>query len=61
MNPIVAGQVRHVLTFVGGGLAALGYVDPAGWEILAGLLVWLIGAAWSLVEKRRAPPPGDTP
>jgi hypothetical protein len=55
MNPILAGQIRHVLTFVGGGLAALGYVDPAGWEVLAGMIVAVIGLVWSVVEKKRAP------
>jgi hypothetical protein len=55
MNPIIAGQIRHALTFVGGGLAALGYVDPAGWEVLSGLIVAFIGLVWSVVEKKRTP------
>jgi hypothetical protein len=55
MNPIIAGQIRHVLTFVGGGLAALGYVEPAAWEILAGVIVSAIGLVWSVVAKKREP------
>ena len=56
MPPILAGQIRHVLTFLGGGLAAVGYVDPAGWEIAAGILVALIGQVWSAVAKWRRGP-----
>lgn len=54
MNPVWAGQIRHVLTFVGGGLSALGFVDFATWEILAGIAVAIIGHAWSAAEKWRA-------
>lgn len=54
MQSVIAGQLRHVLTFVGGGLAVLGYIDLGTWEILAGMILALFGHVWSAVEKWRA-------
>jgi len=46
------GMVRHVLTFGGGYLIASGAMDAATWEQIAGALVTLAGAAWSVYQKR---------
>ncbi len=51
----LAGQVRHLLSFVGGLVAARGWADAATVEALVGVLVALAGTVWSYhaPEKRR--------
>lgn len=54
MNPIVAGQLRAALTFLGGVLASLGWADAATVEIVGGAVLTIAGAAWSAWDKLRA-------
>jgi len=52
MSPILAGQLRHVLTALGGaaagGSVATGSLETA----LGGLLLALAGHLWSYFEKK---------
>lgn len=61
MNPKMQGQIRHLLTTVGGVLVALGYVaadDVMGWtntfDQVAGPVFVLIGFVWSLFAPEKA-------
>ena len=48
---IVIGLLRHVLTALGGLLAAKGYGDRSDFDQVAGLIIGLIGAGWSIAHK----------
>lgn len=50
----VLGIVRHVLTFGGGYLVAKGIVDEATMLNIVGAAVTIIGAAWSIMQKKAA-------
>lgn len=47
----VVGMVRHALTFGGGLLVALGYVEDQMWAEVSGAVITLVGAAWSIYDK----------
>lgn len=53
MNPVYAGLIRHLLTALGGALAAKGYIGSGDVELVAGALATIIGVAWSVYEKRK--------
>lgn len=46
------GIIRHVLTFVGGGLVLLGYTDDAMVQELIGGVMALAGTVWSILDKK---------
>lgn len=49
----ILGIVRHTLTFIGGILATMGYIDEnIAMEIVGGLST-IIGGIWSIVDKRK--------
>ncbi len=48
----VFGVIRHVLTFVGGGLVLLGYSDDAMVQELIGGVMALVGTVWSILDKK---------
>ena len=48
----VFGVIRHVLTFVGGGLVLLGYSDDAMVQELIGGVMALVGTVWSVLDKK---------
>ena len=48
----VFGILRHVLTFVGGGLVLLGYSDDAMVQELIGGVMALVGTVWSILDKK---------
>ena len=48
----ILGLIRHALTLVGGYVIAKGYTDDATVTTIIGSAVALIGAVWSVVEKR---------
>ncbi len=48
----VFGVIRHVLTFVGGGLVLLGYSDDAMIQELIGGVMALVGTVWSILDKK---------
>lgn len=49
---IILGLIRHALTAGGGILVAKGYVDSGGVETVVGAAITLIGALWSVWDKR---------
>lgn len=48
----VLGVVRHLLTFVGGAVAAKGVISESQLFEISGAIVTLIGSIWSVAEKR---------
>jgi hypothetical protein len=48
---MVLGLVRHVLTLVGGYLAAKGLLDPANVDTVVGAVLAIAGAGWSVKAK----------
>ena len=54
MNPILAGQLRHVLTGVGGAVAGTGAVSDSMEAAIGGIALWGIGQIWSWIAKRGA-------
>lgn len=51
---MVAGLIRHLLTFGGGYLVTKGYFDDATMQSVVGAAMTLIGAAWSIWAKPKA-------
>ena len=51
---MVAGLLRHLLTFGGGFAVAKGWFDEATMTALVGAFVTIGGAIWSMVAKRTA-------
>jgi hypothetical protein len=52
MNPTTLGIIRHVLTFGGGLIVAKGWADNGTVETIVGAVVTLVGAVWSIIQKR---------
>jgi hypothetical protein len=50
----VLGIARHILTFAGGLAVAKGLVDAETVSTIAGSVITLIGAIWSVVVKNKA-------
>jgi len=50
---VIMGQVRHLLTFVGGFAVAYGYLDEAGSQEIIGAVLMIVGQVWSAVEKKQ--------
>lgn len=48
----ILGILRHVLTFVGGIVVAKGWLDDVTYMELAGAVVSLVGALWSVFSKK---------
>jgi hypothetical protein len=48
------GLIRHALTFVGGIIVAKGLIDESLFQEVLGGVMTLFGAAWSIVEKKKA-------
>lgn len=51
MSPETSGVIRHVLTFVGGVLVTMGYLDQGTATQLTGAIMTLVGVAWSIKAK----------
>jgi hypothetical protein len=47
------GLIRHGLTTVGGVLVAKGYIDAGLIEGVVGAIVTLLGAGWSIYDKKK--------
>lgn len=47
------GIARHVLTVIGGGLVAKGYLDAGTLNVIIGGAVAAGGVAWSIVDKKQ--------
>lgn len=54
MKIIILSFIRHIMTALGGGLAAKGFATAGDVEQLAGGIVFLVGFAWSVWEKVQA-------
>lgn len=52
----VIGIVRHVFTFAGGFVLAKGWVDETTLLEISGAVVTLVGAVWSVMDKKKAAP-----
>lgn len=53
MKPILAGLVRHALTFFG-GVEILTYMnDPYTPEVIVGAIMTLIGFGWSVIKNSK--------
>jgi hypothetical protein len=56
LKPFIAGQIRHVLTGFAGALVSVGALqsDQAGSFVTigAGIVLYGIGAVWSVVQKK---------
>ena len=49
----VLGIVRHLLTFIGGGVVAKGIVNESQLFEISGAIMTIIGSVWSVVDKRK--------
>ena len=54
MKDQVLGLIRHALTFVGGIIVAKGLVDESLSQEVIGGVMTLVGAIWSIVNKKKA-------
>ena len=45
---------RHLLTSIGGSLAAKGFIESSDVEPAAGAVLILAGLIWSVIQKRKA-------
>lgn len=52
MNPIFAGQLRHVITAAGGAVLGTGAATESLEAMLGGLVIALAGHVWSWLSKR---------
>ena len=50
----ILGIARHALTFVGGILIMKGLVDEALFNEISGGIMTLVGAIWSIIDKKQA-------
>ena len=49
---VVLGQIRHLLTFVGGFALARGLVDEAALQEAIGAVLTIVGVIWSAKQKQ---------
>ena len=53
-NPKVLGPLRHLISTVGGALAAKGVVTASNWELYTGIGFALLAVGLSLTAKEKA-------
>ena len=53
MKDQILGLIRHALTFVGGIVIAKGLVEDALFQEIAGGVMTLVGAIWSIADKKK--------
>lgn len=53
MSSEMSGVVRHILTFAGGVLVTMGYLDQGTATQLSGALMTIFGVVWSIKEKSK--------
>lgn len=49
---LLMGQLRHLLTVAAGILVTKGYLDAGMVEAFVGILLGIIGAGWSAIDKK---------
>lgn len=54
----VLAMLRHLFTFVGGYIASRGWADGATVDVVTGAVLTIVGAVWSLIEKKNRPEAG---
>jgi hypothetical protein len=54
MDEHIAGQIRHLLTAIGGAVVANGWASDAVVQIGIGVVLAIAGAIWSWKAKRAA-------
>ncbi|MGG5811489.1 hypothetical protein [Falsiroseomonas sp. CW058] len=52
IDPVLSGQLRHVLSGVGGAVAGSAIAGESLEAAIGGIVLWLIGQAWSWWAKR---------
>ena len=52
-TPKIQGQVRHLLTALGPLLSYYGLTNEGEWEVWAGLVMALMGFAWSWLSPEK--------
>lgn len=52
-NPVVFGQVRHLLSTAGGVIASKGWMSSNDWELYMGLAMALISLVLSATAKEK--------
>lgn len=52
MNPILAGQLRHVLTAAGGAVVGTGAATESLEAAVGGIVIALAGHLWSWLSKK---------
>jgi len=57
----ILGLLRHILTFGGGAAVTKGLADEADATAIIGALISLVGAIWSVIEKRKRASAGIVP
>jgi hypothetical protein len=50
---MMAGLLRHLLTFGGGFAVAKGWFDEATMNSLVAALLTIVGVGWSVIAKRK--------
>jgi len=61
LQNITGSVVRHALTGLGGVLVTKGWISDADWQLLlAGIITFVAGLVWSLIQKWRTPPIAPT-
>lgn len=53
MTDEVQGLIRHLLTFGGGILVSMGYMDNATAAQVVGAISTLVGVIWSYMDKKK--------
>lgn len=48
------GLIRHALTFVGGIIVTKGLIDESLFQEVLGGIMTLLGAGWSIWQKKKA-------
>ena len=54
LQPIISGQIRHLVTVGGTWLAANGYIGGSEIEALTGAVMVIVMMVWSAVSKKIA-------
>jgi len=49
----IFGLIRHILTVAGGAMVAKGAIDESMSEEIIGIVIAIIGVAWSIKEKKQ--------
>lgn len=52
MSTVTMALIRHLLTFIGGSLITLGWLDEATVQALIGAGTTLVGILWSFWDKK---------